>query len=190
MNASRATIDPSAFTALVWGLTFDRCCVPIREAVLVALDGAAAWHDQLVAMEHKHSVFSPAAMLQSEVDDLAGISARGDARDSLFLQADVTVPGWPAPVTARLRNLSPGGMLAESVHHVVEGTVLQVTLPNVGAIAARCVWSGEGRFGVAFDHAIEAQAVRRRSAANLELPPTLLGQPRRTPKIYRPLRPV
>ena len=120
----------------------------------------------------------------------ADLSARGAMRDSLFLLAEVTVPGWPAPLMARVRNLSPGGMLAESVHFMAEGTMLQVALPNVGPIAARCVWSGEGRFGVAFDHAIEPQAVRRRSAVNQELPPTLLGLPRRAPKLRRPLRPV
>lgn len=147
-------------------------------------------HDDLIIM--KHSSFtnlSPAACLE---DDLLHdtMSARGAARDSLFLQAEISVPGWPAPAMARVRNLSPGGMLAESAHQVAEGTMLQVTLPNVGPVTARCVWSSEGRFGVAFDHAIEAQAVRRRSAANQELPPTLLGQPRRIPKIRRLLRPV
>lgn len=120
----------------------------------------------------------------------ADLSARGAARDSLFLQAEVTVPDWPAPVKARVRNLSPGGMLAESVHQMAEGAVMKVELPNVGAVTARCVWAGEGRFGVAFDHAIEATAVRRRSAANQELPAMLLGQPRRIPKVRRPLRPI
>jgi hypothetical protein len=171
-------------------LTIAGCRVPIREAVFAALDVTAVQRDELAVMEHKHIFLSPAAMPHSDAGDPDGLTARGDARDSLFLQAEVAVADWPAPVVARVRNLSPGGMLAESVHQVAEGTMMQVTLPNVGAITARCVWSGEGRFGVAFDHAIEAQAVRRRSAANQELPPTLLGQPRRIPKIRRPLRPV
>jgi PilZ domain len=141
-------------------------------------------------MEHQVIKLRSATLVAQDDFLDGGMSARGDTRDSLFLQAEVTVPGWPAPVMARVRNLSPGGMLAESAHQVAEGTVMQVALPNIGPVTARCVWSGDGRFGVAFDHAIEAQAVRRRSAANQELPPTLLGQPRRIPKIRRPLRPV
>lgn len=141
-------------------------------------------------MEHNRTAFLPAALFSHDDIGFAGMSARGAARDSLFLQAEVSVTGWPEPIIARVRNLSPGGMLAESVHHVAVGTVMQVTLPNVGAVVARCVWAGEGRFGVAFDHAIEPQSVRRRSAANQDLPATLLGQPRRIPRARLPLRPV
>ena len=137
-----------------------------------------------------HIIASPKALIDLEALDFAGMSARGSARDSLFMQAEIVVTGWPQPIIARVRNLSPGGMLAESPHKVAEGIIMQVTLPNIGTIAARCVWSGEGRFGVAFDHAIDPQAVRRRSAANQELPPSLLGQPRRPAKIRLPLRPV
>lgn len=142
-------------------------------------------------MERKITLPQPNVMTHHDDHFLAELSARGAARDSLFLQAEVMVSGWPAPVTARVRNLSPGGMLAESPHHLTAGTSLVASLPNIGPVNARCVWVGEGRFGLAFDHAIDPQAVRRRSAANQELPPTLLGQPRRAPKKIRgPLRPV
>lgn len=142
-------------------------------------------------MERKIILPLPAVMAHHDERFFAELSARAATRDSLFLQAEVMVSGWPAPVTARVRNLSPGGMLAESPHHMTVGTSLVASLPNIGPVNARCVWVGEGRFGLAFDHAIDPQAVRRRSAANQELPPTLLGQPRRAPKKIRgPLRPV
>ena len=114
----------------------------------------------------QNRIILPAALPQHDDFGLDGMRARVAARDSLFLQAEVAIADWPEPVIARVRNLSPGGMLAESAHRVLEGTVMQLSLPNIGAVAARCVWSGEGRFGVAFDHDIEPQAVRRRSAAN------------------------
>lgn len=119
------------------------------------------------------------------------LSARGESRDSLFLQAEVTVPGWPAPVMARVRNLSPGGMLAESPHRMTEGTTLVASLPNIGPLNARCVWVSEGRFGLAFEHAIDPQAVRRRHSVDQQLPPSLLGHPRRPPvRARKPLRPI
>lgn len=142
-------------------------------------------------MEHKIILPLPKVMARHDERFFAELSARGAARDSLFLQAEVMVAGWPAPVMARVRNLSPGGMLAESPHQMTVGASLVASLPNIGPVNARCVWVGEGRFGLAFDHAIEPRAVRRRSAASQDLPPTLLGQPRRAlRKIRGPLRPV
>lgn len=125
----------------------------------------------------------------AQAADFADMSARATARDSLFMLSDISVAGWPAPVSARVRNLSAGGMLIESAHHFAEGMVLEATLPNLGRVSGRCIWSGDGRFGIAFDHEIDPQAVRRRPA-NQDLPHVLLGQPRRQPRIRRTLRPI
>jgi hypothetical protein len=119
-----------------------------------------------------------------------GMSARGESRDSLFLLAEVQAQGWPAPLKVKIRNLSAGGLLAESPHRVPEGTVLTVKLPNLSPIVSRCVWSGENRFGIAFDHEIDPQAVRRKVGSRTDVPATLIGMTLHTSKYKKPLRPV
>lgn len=120
----------------------------------------------------------------------ADVSARGEARDSLLLIAEIHASGWPAPLKVRVRNLSAGGMLAESDEDVPVGTTVRVVLANIRPVAARTVWSGEGRFGVAFDQHIDPQAVRRKLTEKQELPPTLLDMSLHTTKFKKPLRPV
>lgn len=129
------------------------------------------------------------AFLANEAFD-EGVSARGEQRDSLFLQAEMIVAGWPDSLMVRVRNLSAGGLLAESLHEVPVGTSLRVVLPNIGAIKGRCVWLGENRFGVAFDREIDPQAVRRRPGSRSDVPPTLIGMTLHTSKFKKPLRPV
>lgn len=129
------------------------------------------------------------AFLANEAFD-AGVSARGEHRDSMFLQAEMDVAGWPETIRVRVRNLSAGGLLAESGHHVPVGTALRVTLPNLGALNARCVWLGENRFGIAFDHEIDPQAVRRKVGSRTDVPATLIDMTLHTSKFKRPLRPV
>lgn len=127
--------------------------------------------------------------LGSELFD-ADVSARGEARDSLFLTAEVFAADWPAPVKVRVRNLSAGGMLAESAEDVPVGTIVRVMLANIRPVVARTVWSGPGRFGVSFDQQIDPQVVRRKLVNKVELPPTLLDMTLHTTKFKKPLRPV
>lgn len=118
------------------------------------------------------------------------VSARGEARDSLFLNAEVIAAGWAAPIQVRVRNLSAGGLLAESPHQVTVGTVVQIGLANIGVVGAHCVWSGDKRFGVAFDHNIDPQAVRRKVGSRSDVPATLIGMTLHTTKFKKPLRPL
>ncbi|WP_249340051.1 PilZ domain-containing protein [Sphingopyxis sp. L1A2A] len=99
--------------------------------------------------------------------------SRGADRDSLFLQASLVLPGRPDPVVVRVRNLSPGGMLVEGQVRVEQGATIEVDLKNVGPIPGRVVWAGEGKFGIAFDHPIDPQAVRRQVVSQSDLPPHL-----------------
>lgn len=122
--------------------------------------------------------------------DSDSVSARGESRDSLFLLAEIRAAGWPAAVPVRVRNLSAGGLLAESAHQLAAGTAVQIQLANIGIVGARCVWVGENRFGVAFDHAIDPQAVRRKVGSRSDLPATLIGMTLHTTRHKKPLRPV
>ncbi len=107
------------------------------------------------------------------VDEEVAALSRGADRDSLFLQAGLILPGSPDPVTVRVRNLSPGGMLAEANVKVVQGAAVEVDLRNVGPVAGRVIWVGEGKFGLAFDRPVDPQAVRRQVVSGSDLPPHL-----------------
>jgi hypothetical protein len=111
----------------------------------------------------------------SGFDGDAQDAARHQSRDSLFMQASLWVQGAPAPVTVRIRNLSPGGLLAETSVAVVEGLAVNVELKNVGPVSGKIVWTAPGRFGIAFDKLVDPFAVRRRTTSDYELPPTLSG---------------
>lgn len=110
---------------------------------------------------------------------------RGDDRDSLFLRAGLLIPGSTDPVVVRVRNLSAGGMLAESPAPVTEGTALAVELGNVGTVSGRVVWAGEGKFGIAFDRQINPQAARRQVVRESDLPAYLRRSGLEPVPIYR-----
>jgi len=108
----------------------------------------------------------------TSVDEEVASLSRSADRDSLFMQANVLIPGQQGPVTVRVRNLSPGGMLAEAaVRGLAQGVALEVELRNVGFVPGRVVWVGEGKFGIAFDHSVDPQAVRRQVVRKMEVPP-------------------
>ena len=108
----------------------------------------------------------------ASVDEEVAALSRGADRDSLFLQASLILPGAD-PVTVRVRNLSPGGMLAEGRVNVAQGAAVEVDLRNVGPVSGRVIWEGEGKFGIAFDRPVDPQAVRRQVVSQSDLPPHL-----------------
>ena len=107
------------------------------------------------------------------VDEEVAALSRGADRDSLFMQASLVLPGRTDPITVRVRNLSPGGMLAEAMVQVAQGGAVEVDLRNVGRVSGRIVWAGEGKFGIAFDRPVDPQAVRRQVVSQSDLPPHL-----------------
>ncbi len=119
------------------------------------------------------------------VDEEVAALSRGADRDSLFMQASLNVPGGSGPVTVRVRNLSPGGMLAEAKVQVAQGAAVQVDLRNVGPVLGRVIWVGEGKFGIAFDRPVDPQAVRRQVVSQSDLPPHLRRTGLETSPLYR-----
>lgn len=112
----------------------------------------------------------------TSVDEEVAALSRGADRDSLFMQANVAVVGKSEPLIVRVRNLSAGGMLAECPLSVAQGTAVEVELRNIGPVPGRIVWTGDKKFGIAFDRAINPQSVRRDVAPQKEeVPPTLAG---------------
>lgn len=89
----------------------------------------------------------------------ADTQGRKDARDSLFLMADLRVGA--TTTTARVRNLSAGGLMAEYQQGMEEGAVVECDLRGVGVVRGRVAWSAAGRIGIAFDRQIDPMLARK-----------------------------
>jgi hypothetical protein len=85
---------------------------------------------------------------------------RSEPRDSMFLMAVIRRPGGE-DVTVKVRNLSSGGMMAESPISFSRGEVIAIELRGIGAIGGRIAWTAGGRVGVAFDDPIDPRLARK-----------------------------
>lgn len=92
------------------------------------------------------------------IDD--SVALRGMKRDSMFLKASLYLRRTDHRFDIVVRNISAGGMLADTPQELGNGDLVTVTLRKVGDVPGRVVWSQGNRFGVAFDVAIEPQMVR------------------------------
>ena len=86
---------------------------------------------------------------------------RAKARDSHFLVADLRIAGWAGPLQVRVRNLSPGGLMAEYPHPLEIGRVIEIKLRGVGKVTGQVAWTAAGRIGVAFDNPIDPLQARK-----------------------------
>jgi hypothetical protein len=82
------------------------------------------------------------------------------SRDSLFLLAELRVPGQDALVRVKVRNLSAGGMMAEGAVNAVRGTLVEVNIRNVGWVEGAIVWTQGDRCGIAFSDDIDPMIAR------------------------------
>jgi hypothetical protein len=106
----------------------------------------------LIVTAHKHPVPE-----QSDHEPL--VKAHPD-RDTLLLVADIVAEGEASSCRFMIRNLSPGGLLAQGDGALVTGARVSVTLRNIGTVQGKVAWAENGRYGIAFDREIDPQAVR------------------------------
>src|SRR3546814_7401650 len=101
----------------------------------------------------------------TSLDEEVAALSRGADRDSLFMQAALTIAGQATPLMVRVRNLSAGGMLAETTETrvcVEPSAAVEIDLRNVGPVAGRVVWIGEGKTE---EHTSELPSLMRTSYA-------------------------
>lgn len=101
------------------------------------------------------SPFNPAP---SDVDE-GGMGAR--SRDSLFLMARLRTPSLNETFSVRIRNLSPGGLMADFAAPLERDTPIQIEVRGIGWVKGRVAWCAEGRTGVAFETPIDPQKARK-----------------------------
>lgn len=109
--------------------------------------------------------------------DVDAVALRGTKRDSLFVKAALHVKRTGHDVDIVIRNVSAGGMLADSAQMFEIGDRAVVTLRKVGAVPGRIVWVQAGRFGMAFDVAIDPQDVRKPVTVRAAKPTTAPRRP-------------
>ena len=82
------------------------------------------------------------------------------SRDSLFLMAELRVPGQVGLARVKVRNLSAGGMMAEGAVRAVRGTLIEVNIRNVGWVEGAIAWVQDDRCGIAFSEDIDPTIAR------------------------------
>ncbi len=91
---------------------------------------------------------------------MSQVDTRQVNRDSLFLLAQLRVSGRDEAYRVKVRNLSPGGMMAEGDVAVSRGSLVSVELRNLGWIDGSVAWKQGNRFGIAFADEIDPRQVR------------------------------
>ncbi len=82
-------------------------------------------------------------------------------RDSLLLLANLRRVGETISVPVRVRNLSPGGLMAELDEPLDPDMPIEIEVRGIGWITGRVAWHTEGRTGIAFDRLIDPQRARK-----------------------------
>jgi PilZ domain len=82
------------------------------------------------------------------------------ARDSLFVMADLRVDGLEGEHRVRIRNLSAGGLMAESPLKVQRGQLVWTNVRNIGWVEGTVAWVQDDRFGIAFRDEIDPRIAR------------------------------
>ena len=125
---------------------------------------------------------------QASADEVA---LRGTRRDSMFLKSMITVDRLNHSFDIVVRNVSAGGLLADTTMDLKLDDVVKVDLRRVGRVSGRVIWSQNGRFGIAFDVTIDPQLVRQPVAVRKPEPKPASGLVRRLPlRPFSPKRPA
>lgn len=95
----------------------------------------------------------------AELDESS--AARSGSRDSLLLTAQLRLAALATPVQVRVRNLSPGGLMAEYAGPARSDDPIDVEVRGIGWITGRVAWVTEGRIGIAFTAPIDPLLARK-----------------------------
>lgn len=95
--------------------------------------------------------------------------ARKGARLNYFLMATVSRIGRP-DFTARVRNLSAGGMMIETREELAAEEPVVIELRGVGRVSGRVAWFAGTRAGIAFAREIDPELARKPVASGEATP--------------------
>ncbi|MFW2851344.1 PilZ domain-containing protein [Sphingomonas sp. TX0543] len=76
-------------------------------------------------------------------------------RASVQLGARLRMGDAKRAIKVSVRNLSPGGLMAELPRPLAPDAPVEVELAGIGWVAGRVAWQTQGRAGIAFDREID-----------------------------------
>jgi hypothetical protein len=89
-------------------------------------------------------------------------SQRRDERDSVLVLARLRPEdGSGDTITARVRNVSSGGLMAQAPEQYRPGLRIEIEVEGIGQVKGVVAWSEAGRIGIAFDHPIDKSLARQ-----------------------------
>lgn len=103
-------------------------------------------------------------MNQPEITDPAQTimgQQREKSRESIFLGAQIVIQGVRNPISARVRNISPGGMMVDAQMIYGKGLTVLATIKGIGEVTGRIAWSTSNRCGIAFDELVDPLLARQ-----------------------------
>lgn len=121
------------------------------------------------------SLTNPIAPDDPDIDD----AQESRARDSLFLMAQLRTPSLGETFSVRIRNLSPGGLMADFAVPLPRDTPLEIDVRGIGWVPGKVAWFAEGRTGVAFDAPIDPRKARKPVAVPIPAAPSPVHPRRR-----------
>lgn len=93
-------------------------------------------------------------------DGKAELRARAASRLNFFLTTVISRDGR-ADFSARVRNLSAGGMMIETGEALVPGTQVTARVRGIGVIDGTVAWAGPRRCGIAFATPVDPELARK-----------------------------
>jgi hypothetical protein len=94
--------------------------------------------------------------------DVGPEAQRRDERDSLLVLARIRIEDAPGEgETVRVRNVSSGGLMAQSSADYPIGATVLVELDGIGAVRGSVAWTEAGRIGIAFAHPVDKARARK-----------------------------
>lgn len=92
-----------------------------------------------------------------------------ERRHSVMLQATLSC-GDGRAASARVRNISGGGMMAECRFRGAQGDRILISMRGLGELEGAVAWTWHNRIGVTFDEPVDAGAVIRRRSPQRNQP--------------------
>ena len=92
-------------------------------------------------------------------------SGRKAARDSMFLAVEIEQLASGDRFTARARNVSKGGLMADEHDGLHTGDRVAVTMRGIDRVEGHVAWVRDGGVGIAFDEPIDPRRTRKPVAA-------------------------
>ena len=85
---------------------------------------------------------------------------RAEPRDSMLLLA-IMRRAAGTDIQVKVRNLSSGGLMAETPSGFLRGESVEVELRGIGIVTGKVAWMANGRVGMTFDWPVDHKLARK-----------------------------